>query len=261
MRGSIACVLVCASFLGASAFAESGFEMKQQTTFEAALSEGGLKVESTLGDVTIKADATATTIKAVAIRHVRADTEEIAKELMGLMEPTLTPNGSEAVVANSGFKKNKTVSDGRNLSMSVDWVITVPPGAKIDVESSLGDVEVLGVIAGVEVDAAMGDIDVQAGGRLSLNCSMGDVEVKLLGSPAPMELNSSMGDVDVTVPMEGWGKIDAATSYGEVEARDWSGTARQWQTSNSHLHAEFDGAGPALIANSSMGDVTIKFEK
>jgi hypothetical protein len=256
------CLLGLAGVSAAAHAGDCAFNITEEVTFTGTLPDAGLLVNSTLGDVTITADPSATTLKAVAKKHAGADTEEKARQILARMTPRIEPSkGSDSpFTLDSGFEKQSSFSvHNGNVSMSVDWVITVPTNARINIDCSLGDVEVKGTAAGVTIDASLGDVTVEASGKLEIEASLGDVNVRVLGSPAPLEVRSSMGDVEITTPASGWGKIHAATTQGEVSSSNWSGTARKWVSNDSSLHAEFDGGGPAMSVSSSMGDVSIKF--
>lgn len=262
-RTRLAVIMLSLQGLGVPAHAGNcAVELNEEVTFTGTLPEAGLLLNSTLGDVEIIADPTATTYKATARKRAGADTDARAREILARMNPQVEPSkgASAPLTLDSGFNKDGSFKqENGTISMSIDWVITVPASAAISIVSSLGDVDVKGMVSGVNVDASLGDVSVEAGGRITINASLGDVEVRVIGSPAAMEVNSSMGDVEITTPPAGWGTIQAATSKGEVSAENWSGKARRWVSNDSSLEAEFDGGGPAMMLNSSMGDVTLRF--
>lgn len=82
-----------------------------------------------------------------------------------------------------------------------DWTIAVPPGLKVVVRPSVGDVDVSGVTGDVTVNGSVGDVRVSgAPSSLDVTTSVGAVSATLREPAESVRLRSSVGDIELRLP-------------------------------------------------------------
>jgi hypothetical protein len=123
---------------------------------------------------------------------------------------------------------------GRNTG--ANYVLRVPSGGAVEVESGAGDVEVAGLSGGVNVVAEAGDVTVHdAGSDVRIECPQGDVAVSGINTETGQsELEVGSGDVTLQ-------DLIVGTLEAHVEAGDVT------------LSGRFSGSGRIFVET---GDIT-----
>ncbi|WP_432561530.1 DUF4097 family beta strand repeat-containing protein [Kineococcus sp. SYSU DK003] len=149
----------------------------------------------------------------------------------------------------------------------VDVYIVVPTGSSLEVRG-WGDVAGIGVLGSVDVDTAMGDVDLDEVGSLRVKVSAGDVRVRdltgrgdLRTSAGAIRVGTAHDDVgartsagDVVVD-RGFGSLRLSTSAGDVRVGDAS-TSVTARTSAGDIRLDRVRSG-AVDAESTYGQLTI----
>ncbi|HKG51666.1 MAG TPA: DUF4097 family beta strand repeat-containing protein [Actinomycetales bacterium] len=131
----------------------------------------------------------------------------------------------------------------------VDLDVALPAGSTLEVRG-WADVTAEGTLDMVDVETSMGDIDLdRVTGRVRAKTSMGDIRIGSAMGPA--ELRSSAGSLQV-----GWAGADvtARTSAGDVRIHDGEGELRL-STSTGDVRVE--RAASAVSAKASTGDIRL----
>jgi hypothetical protein len=118
-------------------------------------------------------------------------------------------------------------------SVSIDYVISVPPETQLRANSSSGDFEVRGIH-----------------GPANFTTSSGDLTISEISSDT--QVATSSGDIHLN---DIGGNLDLTTSSGDVEAHTVSGTARI-HTNSGNVTLSQPGRGATVITSS--GDVAIQ---
>lgn len=96
---------------------------------------------------------------------------------------------------------------------SIDWEIVVPAGTDLEINSSIGDVDIHST-GSVQVQGATGDIRLSgAPTQVDLTLSIGDVRVETDAPADSLRVRSSLGDVTLALP-EGPYQVHSQTSLG-----------------------------------------------
>lgn len=130
----------------------------------------------------------------------------------------------------------------------VDVDITVPAGSTLEVRG-WGDLTTQGQLGPVDVDVAMGDLDLDRVERVRAKTSMGDVRVQSTAGPA--ELHTSSGSLHVA---QASADVTAKSSAGDVTVGDGLGDMRL-ATSAGDVRVE--RAGGSVRAKTSAGDIRL----
>jgi DUF4097 and DUF4098 domain-containing protein YvlB len=130
----------------------------------------------------------------------------------------------------------------------VDVDITLPAGSGLEVRG-WGDVTTQGRLGPVDVDVAMGDLDLDGVQRLRAKTSVGNVSVR--SSEGSVELRTSTGNLHIA---QAGADVTAKTSAGDVTVGDGSGDLRL-TTSAGDVRVE--RAAGSVHAKASTGDVRL----
>ena len=146
---------------------------------------------------------------------------------------------------------NNTDSDASN------WVLIVPDGLNLDVNSGTGSLEIAGMEGDLDANTGTGEISISdMEGRFNINSGTGGIEIN--NSSGKFDLNSGTSDVIV---MNASGKFSANSGTGDVQFKTVN------PTGNSSLNSgtgdvEFivDSAISAdLSLSSGTGDAVLDF--
>jgi hypothetical protein len=130
----------------------------------------------------------------------------------------------------------------------VDVDITLPARSSLEIRG-WGDVTTQGQLGPVDVDIAMGDLDLDRVERLRVKTSVGDIRVG--SSAGPADLHTSSGTVRVA---QAGSDVTAKSSSGDVTVGEASGELRLTTSSGDVRVERADGS---LRAKTSSGDIRI----
>ena len=176
----------------------------------------------------------------VRVEGVEAEVVEIsAKRYARGSDPTAARENAAGVdvdVAREGSTLEISSDGGRGTG--VDYLLRVPVGSKVEIESAAGDVGVSGVADGVQANAEMGDVRVRdARGSVIVEAPRGDVTVEgVRTETGNVELSVGSGDL-----------VLRDLLVGVLEARVEAGSAE--------LLGRFAGSGRLLVET---GSITVR---
>jgi hypothetical protein len=202
---------------------EKTFQVQPGVHLKASTSGGDVRITSSSGSV----------VTVVAKEHIRASSEAEADEVLKKLDLTIAQNGNEVVASascgSSGFHF------GSWPPVQVDFLITVPVSASVELKTSGGDVVV-------------GDL----AGEVRAHTSGGDVKLGSIGGE--IDASTSGGNVSL---VEGRGNVRLSTSGGNVSVDHIVGTA-VLKTSGGDIKIE--SVENTLMAETSGGDVKAGFK-
>ncbi len=171
---------------------------------------GALDLENLSGDVRVTAGRS-NDIQVEAIKRVRHRDPDEARRLLAQLRIDATQVGNRVEV--------RTVyprASGRNLSASVDYVITVPADAAVAVKAISGDVSVANVRGEVRAESISGSVDVSATPNLALAKTVsGDVTARGITTGSALTLGTVSGSV-IASALE-TRALEASTVSGNVQ--------------------------------------------
>jgi|CZKI01.1.fsa_nt_gi hypothetical protein len=172
-------------------------------------------------------------VKVVAKEHIRASSEADADAILQKLDLVIEQRGNE-VVATASYKDGVGFHFGGWPPVQVDFVVTVPRRASVDLKTSGGDIFV-------------GDLD----GAVRARTSGGEIDLGKIG--ADIDASTSGGDVRLA---EGGGAVRLSTSGGNISAGRVAGPA-DLRTSGGDV--KIDAVENTVSAHSSGGDVRAVF--
>ncbi len=248
--------LCAALLLGSSALyaAQDRFQLEYAKDFP--YHGGRVTVDHSFGRVAIESGPGSV----VHVRAtIRASDPEYGKQIRVIAEERGGGVSIRTEYPGRSFRSNRA-------SYSVDYQITVPEGAAVDVSNKYGAIEARGVTGGSAFVNAYGSIRVHdLGGNQRIENSFGPIELRNLAGAAnvtnkygpiraqevtgDLAVNNGFGPVEITNVR---GNVNVATQNGRVELSDISGTAT---VSTSFGSVELRGIGGDTKVRTSFGSV------
>lgn len=243
-------VLVC--FMGV-ALALNGKGREEYTrTFDKTIPwHGGERVylDHSLGDIVVQTHAQPEVVIHADIR-VSASNAEQAKAFAGRIEIVVEPSSSQLSIRTVYPQHSGGLVPWRNISYGVQYQITVPETAPLQVRNSFGKVTVAGVKADSEIATSHGDLEFRDGrGAQHLEDSFANIR-----------LAGNLGDVTVE---DSNGSVDAADIAGAVTIRDRFANVTAARVSkgltliNSNGNVDVSDSGGLGDIKNSFGNVTV----
>jgi hypothetical protein len=234
------------------------FRATERVTLTADMPGTLLKVRSPMGDIDVHAQQDIAQVTAEAHKIGRGTSPAEAAKALGDIQVELAPDPDDpaVLVARASFPKHSVTR-----SYSVDWTVTAPPGAALDVKTAFGDVEAAGFDHGAKLSSDFGSIKADAGGEVQVSTEFGDVELRLRpDNPGKVSVRSEFGDARLYIAPSRTGRLTADTDFGDVRA-DLSGMTagllRKFH--GSAIEVELGGTpDPSLDVSTDFGDVVIK---
>ncbi len=202
---------------------EKSFQVQPGVHLTASTSGGEIHV-SPSGD---------SVVKVIAREHIHASSDAEADEILQKLVLTIEQNGNE-IVAKASYPESG-FHFGSWPPVNVDFVITVPSRASVDLRTSGGDVVV-------------GDLD----GSVHAHTSGGEMELGKIGDN--VEASTSGGNVAL---VEGRGSVRLSTSGGNISVERVVGPT-DLDTSGGDIRV--DAVENTLAARTSGGNVRAVFE-
>lgn len=242
MRTAIKVALAC----GCAIAAQAREEFRKEFSRTATVAAGHLvRIENAYGNVRIQTSPRGeASIKAVI--QCSAPTAELARRCADRIQIAVEQGGGNLSVRTE-FPSNNGIS---NTGFRVDYDLTIPEAAPLEVRNRFGGVSVTGAHAGAEIVNGNGKVTLATGrGRAQIENSFGDVEVR--GNEGDLTVRNTNGSVNAT---DVTGAVDIANRFGKIYAGN-TGRGLTIHSNNGEIEAVRVG-GVAAIAN-SFGTVTV----
>ena len=236
MRTVIKAALVCGCALSAQAREEYRKEFSRTLTLAAGRS---VRIENSLGNVRIQAAPRGEAAVKAMIR-CSAPTAEEARRCADRIQILVDQGGG-----NLSVRTEYPSNNGRsNIGYQVDYDLTVPEAAPLEVRNRFGEVTVNGAHAGTQIVNANGHVSVSAGrGAAQVENTFGGVEVR--GNEGDVTVRNANGPVTVT---DATGTVDIANRFNTVHVTN-VGRGLTIHSNNGEIEAARVG-GVTTISNS-----------
>jgi hypothetical protein len=101
---------------------------------------------------------------------------------------------------------------------SVSYMIEVPEGVEVTVETRHGDVRIVGAVGAVEVATRHGDVEVTGwSGGLDVRSRHGDIDLEPADAPDGVRAVTRHGDIELVLPLTDHAyRIDLRTRHGNT---------------------------------------------
>ncbi len=242
--------LLAAGSLGARTLGERVEERFDRT--EALPRDGRVVLKNVSGDIQV-ATWSQEQVKIEALKTSEADSEKDAKDNAAEVTIEVTREGNtlriETRYPRRGFW-------GRhNTNVSVDYKLTVPDKASIDLDSVSGDITADAVGGAFKAHSVSGNVDSKgAAGSVDVDTVSGDVTVTKSGADA--FLKSVSGNIEIS---EVHGSVEAESVSGDLKLLGVSG-AKDVKSNTVSGNVEYRGDVPAAGSfrmESHSGDIRL----
>ena len=140
---------------------------------------------------------------------------------------------------------------------SVDYVVSVPAGVKVEGVTTNGGVEVAGVNAGADCRTTNGRIRISdVAGPVRAESTNGTVEAEVVELREEIELSTTNGALRLRLPDGTGAELDARTTNGSIRLDADSNLTPEGARKN-RLHGELAGGGPPVRLRTTNGSITI----
>ncbi|HEX6864158.1 MAG TPA: DUF4097 family beta strand repeat-containing protein [Thermoanaerobaculia bacterium] len=237
---------------------------------------GELRVENTNGGITVEA-WDRNEVRVEAVKQVRADSAEKAREGMKLLRIDVKPSAGALQIL-TRYPKNEGDGffdwlSGNSLSMSVTYKIKAPRELVAHLESTNGGVRLVGTRGRAELSTTNGGASVEdvegnirmrstngglivtnAAGSLDGITTNGGITAQLTEVDGDISLRTTNGGVTLKLPENLRATVDIATSNGGIHSD--LAVAGGEKTKRS-LTGDINGGGGKLVVRSTNGGVRI----
>lgn len=226
-----------------------------------------LKVNVTMGSVTVRGGGTGNTVMVSSTEGIEKLTGRPPKEAEGMKRVKLA-GGTDYK-----FEVKDNVAEISSGWGAGDLTITVPTDTNLNLRTSQGEIRVENIGGEIDANASMGEVKISgATNAVVAHSSMGKVVVVWNTLPnKPVSIASMMGDVDVTLPADTKATLliregmhtDVFSDFdikaeGTVDASEKTKNGvRKRQLSRGTIN----GGGPEIQLITSMGNVMIRRKK
>lgn len=224
-------------------------------------------INSKFGAVHVSS-APGNTVTATVKVTARDRSDAAAKKLAEAARVDIKGSG-DRVSLRAGLPENMKGNDDRGIE--IDVTVTLPAGARLELESKFGAVDITGVRGSVRVETGFGKVTIKESANLDLTSSFGEVSlggitgsmtieskmgaVKAYGVPGG-SIKSSYGEIDINRPS---GPVDITSSMGEITVKNCRGG--KISSSYGEVTVVMDRTFSGRIqAESSFGDIDSDYD-
>jgi len=186
-------------------------------------------------------------------------------------------------------------SSDRSLfnNISIDYEVSVPASAAVNLHSGSGDVEINhvgrflaassgsgsvrahGIHGPADLQTGSGDIELQDDGAGDIKAKTGSGSIRINGLNGGLYAHTGSGDIEASGQLQGAGNLssgsgsarlhltpdahfnlEASTGSGDIRIH-FPGAPQQSDSSRHHLTAPINGGGPALEIRTGSGDIEV----
>jgi DUF4097 and DUF4098 domain-containing protein YvlB len=228
---------------------------RQTKTFKLG-SDGELSLGNVAGDIkvtTVSGDQATLEI----VKTARGRTADDAREMLGLVNVTVTERGSRVEVKTVYPRGEDRNERHRNIDVSVAYTVSAPAGTRVTAASVSGSVSVDGIKGDLSASSVSGTVRIANAGRVSSAKSVsGSVEVLDTQIDGGIEVQSVSGNV--VLRKVNARQIEASSVSGEVQIQDVQAERIEGHSVSGNV--EYSGTlakGGRYELNSHSGDVRL----
>lgn len=205
-------------------------------------------LENTNGHITVRA-WDQPRVRLMAEKRVESRDDDAAKKAFAALkiEPVLASDGLH--VTTRYPKRNEGLFEwlaGMNISMTVDYEVTVPRSMNVDVDNTNGSIDVSDIRGSMRVSNTNGHIELlRCAGDIDAETTNGHVRAELSEvSSKGVRLETTNGRVTVALPRSLRAHVDAATTNGRINS-DLPITTTHFEKTS--LRGTINGGGAADV--------------
>jgi DUF4097 and DUF4098 domain-containing protein YvlB len=146
---------------------------------------------------------------------------------------------------------------------NVDFNVTVPINANLQIHTATGNIDVSGVNGTMSLSTATGSITANQdalSGQSSLQTNTGDITFDgSIASSGNYQFTSNTGSVDVTLPVSSSFHVDATTDTGSIDSDFSEVQVHEHDVTGSDAHGDVGSSpGAAITLKTNTGDINLR---
>lgn len=210
--------------------------------FELANLSGKIDVSAVDGD----------TISVTAMIQARGVTDEDANETLKRIEI------GEIVDQSRVRLETQVPREIRNKGVAVEYVVTVPRRASVQIDNVNGEVFLVGIGGGVKAETTNGAIKAKGlGSSVSANVTNGGIDIRMDGvGQDGVALETTNGSIKLALPDQAKATLAARVVNGSIKVADLA-FEKTGETSRRRLTGQINGGGPELKIETVNGSITV----
>lgn len=217
-----------------------------------------LALSNTNGSVTI-GTWDRSEIRVEAVKKVRHKDDARAQEVMDKLLIEIEESAGRIDIETRYPKFGDSWFSGWNVSANVEYTITVPKQADLDVSTVNGKVAVVGVSGQLDVRTTNGGIRLEdAGGTVQARTTNGGIDAELhqIDDGEDMSFRTTNGGITVSLPEEIRAHLTARTTNGSIRT-DFP-VQVVGKMSRTRIDGEINGGGGQLDLKTTNGGIKIR---
>lgn len=248
----LAVALLCANPVGAATLEEL---LDQTYSFQPG---DTLALSNTNGSVII-GTWDRSEIRVEAVKKVRHRDKDRAQEVMDKLLIDIEQSAGRIDIETRYPKIGDSWLSGWNVSANVEYTITLPEQADLDVSTVNGKVAVEGVRGRLDVRTTNGGIRIDnAGGTVQARTTNGgiDAELRQIDAGEDLSFRTTNGSITVSLPEEIHANLTARTTNGSIRT-DFP-VQVVGKMSRTRIEGEINGGGGKLDLKTTNGGIKIR---
>ena len=167
----------------------------------------------------------------------------------------------------SGDTINASVQNPSNNFLSlgtnnVDFTVTVPSNANLQIHTATGSIDVSGVSGNMSLSTATGSITAKQDaltGQSTLQSNTGDINFDgSIASTGNYQFSSDTGSVDVTLPSNASFHVDATTDTGSIDSDFSQVQVKEHDVTGNDAHGDVgSNPGATMTLKTNTGDINL----
>ncbi len=217
-----------------------------------------LALSNTNGGVTIGTWDRAQ-VRVEAVKKVRHKDDDRAQEVMDKLLIEIEESAGRIDIETRYPKFGDSWFSGWNVSANVEYKITVPEHADLDVSTVNGKVAVVGVTGRLDVRTTNGGIRLDnAGGSVQARTTNGSIDAELhqIDDGEDLSFRTTNGGITVSLPEEIHADLTARTTNGSIRT-DFP-VEVVGKMSRTRIDGEINGGGGKLDLKTTNGGIKIR---
>jgi len=257
-RSNLVISLTCALALCVVASAATAGTLQDTIDTTMPFASGSrLELENTNGEIEV-VTWDRDEIRIEARKKARGSSDEDLQTALDSLEVIIGETAG-GVTIETRFPSHGVMGRARNrVSLSVDYRITMPKKADLDLETVNGQVDISGVRGDLSIDTTNGGIIVkESGGRVSAESTNGGISVELaeLTDGADMSFKTTNGGIKLFLPTTVRASLTARTTNGSIQT-EFPITV-QGKLARTRLEGDINGGGGKIELRTTNGGIRI----
>jgi hypothetical protein len=186
-----------------------------------------------------------------AQRVARAASKERAKELLG--KAVIREEVSADLVK---LYTERPQGGWNNGSVEVRYTLTVPASARVELQTTNGQIRITNVTAGAKVGTTNGEIEGRGlAGAVKASTTNGSVDLELASLSGDVEVSTTNGSVNLKVPADAKANISTRWTNGGFEVTGLS--VEEVEKSRRRFDGRLNGGGARIDVETTNGGIAL----